>query len=423
MLTLVAVYVFSRSPQKRLEITWGSDLRGTTSADAAFQLALSGIQGNAFIFEAIIRIAIHELKRTGDRSSFQSKYILQMVEKFAACGIASTSMLELYANAAECLQKKGFQDAELIASLRSGSFGLHSDRPLLWLWRFSARQKKIVLADANNSSECISWSSCFGDASKGLVVDIGCGLGVSLLNLSTISSHEPQHVTVDSKDLAHMKWGDYNYVGADLNRQLIDYANGVVSRRNEIHGKKRVEFFCIPALQLLSDLKSYPGKIELITIHFPSPFRLQTATKKKGNAQLPQSRTDGFMISSDVAMMISELLNESLGSLVFQTQCEDVAVYAKKLLLDTGSLECVHCVSPVEDVDARYRENSGIAPKRVQEWLNYTLDAERAEGKCWSSIPLMPAFGKPETEVNCEFQNTVVHQCLFSPKSTLAVND
>jgi len=407
-------------------MTWGSDLRGTTSADAAFQLALSGVKGNAFLFEAIIRIAIHELKRIGDRSSFQSKYILQMVEKFAACGITSTSMLELYADAAECLQKKGYHDEELIASLRSGSFGLHSDRPLLWLWRFSARQKKIVLADvdvdANNSSERISWINCFGDASKGLVVDIGCGLGVSLLNLSKISSDEQHHVTVDSKDLALMKWDDYNYVGADLNRQLIDYANGVVSRRNESNPKKRVEFFCIPALQLLSDLKSYPGKIELITIHFPSPFRLQTASKKKGNAQLPQSSTVGFMISSDVAMIIAQLLNEGLGSLVIQTQCEDVAVYAKTLLLDTGSLECVQCVAPVEDVDARYRENGGIAPKRVQEWLNYNLDAERAEGKCWSSIPLMPTFGKPETEVNCEFQNTVVHRCLIRSKSTLFGN-
>jgi SAM-dependent methyltransferase len=399
-------------------MTLGSDLRGRTSADAAFQLALSGVKQHAHIFEAIIKIGTHELTRTGGRSSFKSKYILQMVEKFAASDVVTVSMFELYDKAGECLERKGFPDEELIASLRNGSFGLHSDRPLLWLWRFSARQKKIALDDSSKTcnSVDVSWNDYFADTAKGLVVDIGCGLGVSLLNLSAASS-QPKHVGVmESTDLANinMKWDEFNYVGVDLNSKLINYAQGVISRRDEAC-QKRVEFVCCPALELLSYLKSYPGKIELLTINFPSPFRLHTVNglNLNGNSQLPQSYKDGFMITDEMAIQIAHILHKSMGVLVFQTKCEDVAVYTKNLLLGTGSIECVPCIVPVSDVNERYYDNGGSAPKRVQEWLKCNLDTERAEGECWSSIPFMPLFGRPETEVSCEFQNTIVHRCLF----------
>ena len=62
-------------------------------------------------------------------------------------GTATATAAALYQLGGVCLEKKGYDDKVLLDQLRKGSFGFHSDRPLLWLWRFSARQKKITLSE------------------------------------------------------------------------------------------------------------------------------------------------------------------------------------------------------------------------------------------------------------------------------------
>jgi hypothetical protein len=114
----------------------GSDLRGRTSADAAFNLALAGVQNSNHLFDSLVSIAIHELERAGQRSSFKAKYILQIIEKFAVSGASASVLLPLNQIAAANLERKKFGNKELIQLLnKEGQFGLHSDRPLLWLWR------------------------------------------------------------------------------------------------------------------------------------------------------------------------------------------------------------------------------------------------------------------------------------------------
>lgn len=97
----------------------------------------------------------------------------------------------------------GIDYRNIIQSLRGSSFGLHSDRSLLGLWRFSTRQKKqrafftnaarhfdgkfrddttaqkpSSSLDVNSEkSTKYDWSAMFKDPSRPLVVDVGCGMG------------------------------------------------------------------------------------------------------------------------------------------------------------------------------------------------------------------------------------------------------
>lgn len=413
---LIIIYQYFHFNKKRLILTLGSDLRGRTSADAAFHLALSGADHTALIFDALVDIAIHELDRIGHRSSFQPKHLLQMIEKFAACDITNS---DLFQQSAVLLEAKGHTDEILIESLKNGEFGLHSDRPLLWLWRFSSRQKKIKVSASGQKHDIFgsnfSWGHYFHDTSKSIVVDIGSGCGASLLNLSRINQNEG--FVRNQRDLPNMDWADCNFVGADLNHQLVSYANGIVSRSSSNYHRNnaRVHFFCCAAMVLLEALHSYPGKIELILIQFPSPYRLVSKEphSRGGNSQLPS--TDGYMITPELVQAISKMLEKDNGQLLVQTKCEDVAVYTKNLIVEENGLECLPASWPVRNIDDIYNRTR---PKRVDDWLQYSPDAERAEGEVWSSRPILPSLGRTETEVQCDFERSHIHRCIISYKAS-----
>ena len=133
-----------------MRLTLGSDLRGRAAADACFNFALAGIQNSSRLFQNLLSIGIHELKRAGRRSSFPPKSILHIVEKFAASDVRGQYATELYQIAADCLEQKNYNDKMYIESLRNGAFGFHG-RPLLWLWRFSSRQKKVKIDNKSSS--------------------------------------------------------------------------------------------------------------------------------------------------------------------------------------------------------------------------------------------------------------------------------
>ena len=105
------------------------------------------------------------------------KHILHMVEKFAACDIQGQYAIDLYHDGGECLETKGYDDFGLIESLKDGNFGFHSPRPLIWLWRFSSRQKKLSTGDSISNpkgpkgTRSIGWAEIFDETSKPLVVD------------------------------------------------------------------------------------------------------------------------------------------------------------------------------------------------------------------------------------------------------------
>ena len=169
-------------------MTLGSDSRGRASADACFNFALAGVQNQSSLFENLLSISIHELTRAGSRSSFPPKSIVHIVEKVAASHvIRGEDAIKLYCIAADCLEKKSYYNDAYIESLRNGTFGFHG-RPLLWLWRFSSRQKKIQVGGISRRSERngeVKWQDVFCDATKPLVVDIGSGMGACIINLAS----------------------------------------------------------------------------------------------------------------------------------------------------------------------------------------------------------------------------------------------
>ena len=396
-------------------MTMGSDLRGVQSSEACFNFALAGIQHFASLFQTLAYIGIHELKRAGPRASFKPLNALQMVEKFAASDIQGEHALELYSIAGDCLQKKGYNDPMLVESLKGGTFGFYCDRPLIWLWRFSSRQKKVPLSEftsKSSSKQNIEWSEVFTDNSKPLVVDVGSGMGTSLLNLSMLSNTPGGSAGDDSLQLA---WSDFNYAGTDLNQNFVNFGNGIVSRDNTQRGG-RVHFFCLSAEDFLTELQSYPGGLALIMINFPSPFRLEAVGA--GNSQLPSKHSNQFMVAGKVLTLVAKLLSSNAkpdgddGLFLFQTKCEDIAVHVKNECIALGKLESIPSNYPVSDIDQQYKV-SGKRPKRVDDWLKSMPTAERAEGSIFSSNQILPKEGRPETEVQCSYDHTVVHRCLF----------
>lgn len=397
---LSEIHEVAHQAQKRLALTLGSDSRGRASADACFNFALAGVQNQSSLFENLLSICIHELTRAGSRSSFPPKSILHIVEKVAASHvIRGEDTTKLYRIAADCLEKKSYYDDGYIESLRNGTFGFHG-RPLLWLWRFSSRQKKIQVGSSRRSewNGEVKWQDVFCNATKPLVIDIGSGMGACIINLS--STHE-----CGRKPLS-IQWSKCNFVGCDLNQAFINFCNGITSRA-QATTQGRLRFFCCPADDLLTKLQSYPGKILLTMVNFPSPPRLDI--DKTGNSQL----SENFMVTKRVFELIKVISAKGTGEesyFMFQTKCEDVAVYLKNECIRNGMEGISALNEAVEDIDGIY--NLAV-PKRVKEWLRVEPHAERAEGNLFWTRSILPVDCLPETELECLFEQKVVHRCLF----------
>jgi SAM-dependent methyltransferase len=409
----------------RLEWTLGQDIPGRRSADAAFCFAMAGVVSPR-LYRMLATIAQFELTRMGQRPSLASQIILQMVEKLAAAGLQGPDMERLYQVAADLLDLKGEKGHSVAArALRSGSFGLHSDRPLLWLWRFSARQSKVkipkvemvaVLSDAIKTELSPRWIDRLENPSLPLIVDVGCGMGVSLLGLAT--SEELVLGSIPSFTTPNLTYRNCNLVGCDLSHLVIGNGRGIAEQWKKV--ENRLQFVCQSAESLLQDIQSfYPGPVQLLMIQFPTPFRLIETTDvddeskdpgSSGNSQLAESPGSGFMASTNLFQYTSTLLKPSNGCLLLQSNCEDVAVVMRKM----ASQERLACLSIPFPVLAPPLEHLQAIPQRTHLWIQ--LGGERAIGPGWSSKPLLPRLGQTETEVACELQGTPVHRCVLGTR-------
>jgi SAM-dependent methyltransferase len=122
-----------------------------------------------------------------------------------------------------------------------------------------------------------------------LIVDIGCGLGVSLLGLATLES--AGRAREASELLGDVNIGDCNYLGGDLSGLTIRFGQGIATRWNL---QDRLQYTYASAEDLLDQIDDvYPGPVALILIQFPTPYRL--AKKEGGNTQLPTDLNSGFI--------------------------------------------------------------------------------------------------------------------------------
>jgi len=436
----------------RIETTGAAELRGRKAADAAFWFALSGASSpNAVeLFDSLTRIAIDELERFGNKPSCRAKDVMHIAERLYATGITGDPSKQLSNIAAKCLIGKDFRGQNtstktgVIELLQRNEFDLHCDKPLLWLWRFSIRQKKqrsflrgatqsyerYRRGDKNQSDlgitsgddekkreeENYNWSELFVDQTRPLVVDIGCGYGVSLHGLATLKE---QDLARSSKDELDIEWDKCNYLGIDLSRTAIGFANSLSSRWGISGRLAYVVGSAEDVLQAL--LATYPGNICLAMIQFPTPFKLQKASykdtasesnaeeaKAKGNAQLPKHPYADFMVTSNLLHITKEVLSASRGRLILQSNVEDVAVFMRHLAEESG-----FSVVPVSNAITSFDEVKARVPQRTKEYIKMGGNRKRALGEGWAGEALLPRRGATETEVACFLDTTPIHRCLL----------
>ena len=435
-----------REAEARLRRTGASELRGRKAADAAFWFSLSGATDTT-LFESLARVATDELLRFGARPSCRAKDVMHVVERLAAAGVTGDALRILCEAAADCLESKGYMGRnvstgmEVTRTLRDGLFDLHCDRPLLWIWRFSIRQRKqrsflkvaarrydtefrsvstdsslsVSRVEGAGSSGRYNWDSMFDDPTLPLVVDIGSGMGVSLHGLATLGEdHQPPKKS--NKDLIHLDWSHCNFVGVDLSRLAVGYAEGITLRTG-LSGRVQ---FCVDSAEIfLEEIRqNYPGDTRLIMIQFPTPFSLQGKDKQpaddkdgfseeaqterqRGNTQLPKHPFSGFMVTNNLLLSAYDTLKPSSGTLLIQSNCEDVAVMMRNLASKTGAFQCMHVLDKAVNLEGA----GGRLPQRTEKWIR--MGGERAEGEGWSAKPLLPRLGATETEIACFLEGTV----------------
>jgi len=423
-----------------------TDLQGRKAADAAFWFALAG-SCDRELRRLLVRVCTKELQRFGSRPSCRTKDVVSIADRLAASGVRyhdndtdSSALAEMIDS---CMESK-FTDSDnadagpagkAIRPFASALLDLHSDRCALMIWKFSARQRKQrnFLATAtshwskqlsmnviNGDSGIISinrgasnslpkethWSGSFADPSRPLVVDVGCGMGISLLGLASLS------VSEDEVDDYNYPW--CNFVGVDLSALAIGYARSITKSWDL---NERLAFVIDSAETLLEDLvRSYPGPVECILIQFPTPFRLTVSGADgdvvAGNSQLPASVNDGFMVTSTLLQSACRALRKSdnQGHLILQSNCEDIAVWMEKLASTEAGFETVNSRHPVQEASC----DNEVSTQRTQNWI--ALGGERAKGVKWSAEPLLPRRGRTETEVACMLNGTPVHRCVLVPK-------
>jgi hypothetical protein len=382
-------------------------LTGRKAADAAFWFAMAGVT-DAELFELLTQVCIRELQRFGRRPSCRPKDIFDIVNRLAAAGVRHDYQLENVVR--HCLQSKGEKGQQVEPETY---LDLHSDHCALLLWNFSTRQRKqksflvtaakhwecglgdrasLVSNEKSKGTTARVWK-VFRDPTLPLAIDVGSGMGISLLGLASLNTGD--------------NWLKYNYIGVDLNALLVNYANGIV-RRWKMDDKL---FFVVDSAEsLLDNVQTYPGRVERILIQFPTPYRLPSSAEdangsrlkdEAGNSQLPATAADGFMVTSGLLQQAAGLLRKTAGELWIQTNCEDVAVYVRQLAVDAG-FQCR---------DTSYGAAVGKLTQRTVKWID--MGGERAVGPGWSNNPLLPAKGRTETEIACMVKEIPVHRCIL----------
>lgn len=395
-------------------------LSGRKAADAAFCFAMAG-SVDQDLFALLTQVCVKELRRFGARSSCRAKDIMSIVERLAAAGVTESDNDDLLDAIKSALRAKGDE-----SQFEPKYLNMHRKNTGLVIWKQSfLRRAAIRLKNAAvpfddrndertqtqshlSSPNELCWESLFVDPKRPLVVDVGCGMGISLLGLASTTSNE-------SEVAFSVDWTRCNYVGVDQSSLTINYAKGI-AHRWKIDG--HTAFFVDTAECFLKKLESYPGLVQLILIQFPTPYHLSNSTdsalihdsyplKQRGNSRLPKSATDGFMVTSELLVLASELLQEGRGELLLQSNCEDVAVWMRRVACDQADFtfrQSDFILSPVEAVN-----------KRTSSWIK--LGGKRAIGEGWCPHPILPENGRSETEIACIVNETPIHRCVLTPKT------
>ena len=232
---------------------------GRKLLDAFFDFSLAGCT-NAKLFEIFEEATTDELIRLSKLSSADARSIHKLCEELAACGVRNQSIFRMGAD----IMKKKLPEVETatMQELRSGSYYLLNEGPMMWLSRAAARNHKVrarfprtqaargidkaqakaattliarTMSAETESSERklqrspekngkIDISHLFADPTLPLIIDLGCGFGLSLLGLADISRDgvDEEGATDDSGATGTSNGSRrprYNCLGCDLSRR------------------------------------------------------------------------------------------------------------------------------------------------------------------------------------------------------------
>jgi len=136
----------------------------------------------------------------------------------------------------------------------------------------------------------------FADPLLPLVMDIGCGFGVSLLGLARTGMYINKTLCIESinrsdedDDNDDNDGSKYNFLGCDLSKHAINYARGIASRWG-ISDKCK---FCVISAEPFVTwvLKHYQGPVKMILIQYPTPYSLPTPHHDDGDSDGDDDRS------------------------------------------------------------------------------------------------------------------------------------
>lgn len=366
----------------------------------------------------------------------------------------------------------------------TASFWMHSSTggPLTALWAHSVKQRKVRSitktndVSTDNSSEPqpigiklaklgtsqkgdVVWQGDsplgFSNMNAPLVVDVGCGFGVSLLGLAAA-----KNLLLDGSDGKASSFyskllpaGEVNFLGCDLSSHCVAYASAI-ARKWKIGATCR---FCVaPAESFLEwVLDSYPGPVLWVNIQFPTPYKLDGSVlaaqkiktgshkakktdagkaSKQRNVQLPGIHEDnGFMITPKLVSCAVAISQRSGAILYFQSNVEDVAVLSRGMFENCGSNDFLATVVEGDCVNKSKSEKQKISrtvesnidnmermdsiPNRKIIWQS--MGGMMAQGKSWLTTSPVPMFGRTETEVVYQTGSKPVYRFAWKPKDAV----
>jgi len=361
---------------KKLGEGFSIELSGSKPSDAMFWLAMAGATSSE-VFDSLTECTKSEIRRMLAKESTRQIDVLKILERVASCNVV---------------------DDELFRMIDNDIYYAHP-RSLIWLFRFGSRGRNMKRFSANvvkhqfedEVNEVESEGDRFEDDSKPLILDIGCGFGTTLLGLKG--------------GLGGNEYDEFNFMGVDLSKNSIRYADGVSKRRNW-EGIRFVEDDIFNALEVLKG--AYPGTIKAAFVQFPTPYRLESG----GNSQLPGK--GGFMVNEKLFKGLYELGCEMI---LVQGNVEDVFLN----MIECGSENGYRIVDDeeklclqrpfeynVDELQHFWKSDPNRITARTDRWLKEQAKSYNEEDGVGllrveprNEERFLPIQGLTETEANC----------------------
>ena len=222
-------------------------LPGRQAADLAMVLALAGC-ADQDLFEELASTTLKEIERTANKSALIT--MQQIVEKSAAAGYRQCDHPQLFSAGLAALQGLGCPNTSSLVDLRAGNYSLHSERPLLWLFRHATRQGRKSIPPVDATAELSEAVDALNSGTPNLVIDLGCGFGISSLGLAV---------------------SGFSTLAVDASAHCISFAHSIAKRWRL--SEQKLAFVHGDAKQALSTVAAeYRGNVSWVLINFPTPF-------------------------------------------------------------------------------------------------------------------------------------------------------